>query len=191
VSSGTFPKSRPVPRFLVGGIGNVFFGDDGFGVEVVRRLAERPLPSDVVIKDFGIRGFDLVFALMEPYEAVLLVDIAPRGRTPGTLTWLVPEPSVEAPAEPAMVDGHRLDPAQVLRMVQTMGGTAAPVELVTCEPSPGLGLVDVDDADGGAPEDEPRMGLSDPVAAAVPGAIAMIEAWVKKRIAGSGAAANA
>ena len=71
-------------RILIACIGNIFLGDDGFGVEVARRLAGRPLPPEVMLKDFGIRGFDLTYALLEPYELVILVDACPRGGEPGT-----------------------------------------------------------------------------------------------------------
>ena len=47
------------PRILIACIGNIFLGDDGFGTEVARRLAQRDLPSDVILRDFGIRGLDL------------------------------------------------------------------------------------------------------------------------------------
>ena len=76
---------------LIAGIGNIFFGDDAFGVEVVRRLAARPLPAGVVVKDFGIRGFDLACALQDGYDAVILVDAMQRGAPPGTLHVLEPE----------------------------------------------------------------------------------------------------
>ncbi len=32
------------PRILIAGIGNIFLGDDAFGVEVVQRLSRRPMP---------------------------------------------------------------------------------------------------------------------------------------------------
>lgn len=79
--------SLPVGRrILVAGIGNVFLGDDGFGVEVVRRLAGRGLPEGVEVKDFGIRGMDLAYALQDDYELVVFVDATPRGvsRAPST-----------------------------------------------------------------------------------------------------------
>jgi hydrogenase maturation protease len=66
-------------RILVAGIGNIFLADDGFGVEVVKQLAERELPEGVEVVDFGIRGLDLAYALMDPYEAVIFVDALPRG----------------------------------------------------------------------------------------------------------------
>ena len=72
-------------RILVAGIGNIFLGDDGFGCEVVRRLAERELPENVEVRDFGIRGMDLAYALMDPYEVVVFVDAVPRGEEPGTV----------------------------------------------------------------------------------------------------------
>ena len=75
-------------RILIAGIGNIFFGDDAFGVEVARRLAERPLSEAVRVVDFGIRGLDLTYALLDPYDAVILVDAAPVGAVWGRFTFL-------------------------------------------------------------------------------------------------------
>ncbi len=75
------------PTVLVAGIGNIFLGDDAFGVEVVRSLARRQLPEGVAVRDFGIRGFDLAYALLDPWSAVILVDALPRGEVPGTLLY--------------------------------------------------------------------------------------------------------
>ena len=81
--------TRPA-RILIAGIGNIFLGDDAFGVEVARRLVRRRLPDGVRVVDFGIRGLDLTYALLDGYEAVILVDAAPRGGPPGTLYVLEP-----------------------------------------------------------------------------------------------------
>ena len=67
------------PRILIAGVGNIFLGDDAFGVEVAQRLARRALPEEVRVVDFGIRGLDLTYALLDGYETVILVDAAPRG----------------------------------------------------------------------------------------------------------------
>ncbi|MDQ6773440.1 MAG: hydrogenase maturation protease [Candidatus Dormibacteraeota bacterium] len=139
-------------RVLVAGIGNVFLGDDGFGVEVVRRLGEQPLPDHVEVGDFGVRSFDLAYALMEPWELVVLVDALPQGRPPGTVFVL--EPDIEALEGPAVVEGHTMNPVEVFRLVHQMEGTPPRVLLVGCEP----------ESLGG---DEGRMGLSEPVAAAI------------------------
>ncbi len=80
------------PRILIACIGNIFLGDDGFGTEVARRLASRPLPPGVILKDFGIRGLDLTYALLDPYELVILVDACPRGGEPGTVYLVEPDP---------------------------------------------------------------------------------------------------
>ena len=85
------------PRVLVAGVGNIFLGDDAFGVEVVQRLARRPLPAEVRVVDFGIRGLDLTYALLDGYETVILVDAAPRGGPPGTLYVLEPDVGDPAP----------------------------------------------------------------------------------------------
>src|SRR5438105_826691 len=93
-------------RGLVAGIGNVFLGDDGFGVEVVARLAKRPLPEGVEVADFGIRGFDLAYALMESYDFAILVDALPRGGEPGRLFVL--EPDLAQVDSRGMADGHSM-----------------------------------------------------------------------------------
>ena len=37
------------------------------------------LPDEVRVVDFGIRGLDLTYALLDGYEAVVLVDAVPAG----------------------------------------------------------------------------------------------------------------
>jgi hydrogenase maturation protease len=144
---------------LVAGIGNIFLGDDAFGVEVVRRLAQRPLPDGVQVVDFGIRGFDLAHALMDLPSTAVLVDATPRGGEPGTLYLL------EASADGGNpdVEPHGMDPANVLRLVSALGGRPPRILLVGCEPAE----VELDD--------QGRMGLSPPVEAAVDEAVRMIE----------------
>jgi len=148
-------------RILVAGIGNIFFGDDAFGVEVVRRLAGRTLPSEVRVVDFGIRGMDLAYAMLEGYSAVILVDAAPRGQPPGTLYEIEPR-LPDAPDGGAAVEPHRMLPHQVLGLVRAMGGALPRLRVVGCEPC-ALGEVD-----------EPLMGLSPPVAEAIEPAVALV-----------------
>jgi hydrogenase maturation protease len=161
------------PRILVAGVGNIFLGDDGFGVEVVQQLARRPLPANVRVEDFGIRGFDLSYRLLDNFDAVILVDAAPRGHAPGTVTLIEPAPvettAPPAPGEGVMIDTHNMDPLRVLRFVAAMGGTVRRILVVACEPQPF-------DADA----DDMQVGLSPPVQAAVDEAIAMIESLVNE-----------
>ncbi len=146
---------------LVAGIGNVFLGDDGFGVEVAQRLARRQLPRGVKVVDYGIRGYDLAYALMARPDQAILVDACPRGEAPGTV--FVMEPDLERLDDPAgAVDAHDMNPLNVLRLARALGGTLGPVLIVGCEP---LTL--------GPPEG--LMGLSAPVEAAVDQAVALIE----------------
>ena len=144
-------------RILVAGVGNVFLGDDGFGVEVSRRLAGRRLPDGVRVVDFGIRGLDLTYALLEGWDAAILVDAAPRGGQPGTLYVL--EPQLD-PNAPAAIEPHAMDPVKVLALVREMGGTPPVMRVVACEP-----------AEAG----EFEMGLSPAVKAAVDPAVALVE----------------
>ncbi len=149
---------------LVAGIGNIFNGDDAFGVEVVRRLSQRWLPQGVKVVDFGIRGIDLTYALLDGYSAAILVDAAQHGEAPGTVSVI--EPDRPAPGSPSpedlMLSPHELDPAKVLRLVATLGGACKRLLLVACEPL----------TFGG---EEGVMGLSEPVALAVDAAVRTIE----------------
>jgi hydrogenase maturation protease len=155
-------------RVLVAGIGNVFLGDDGFGVEVVRRLADRPQPAGVEVADYGIRGMDLACAMQEDWAAVVLVDAAPLGSPPGTLAVIEPEVA-EAPAVP---DAHGMDPASVLRLVRALGGAPPRTLVVACEP-----LVRMSGS-----EPDVLVQLSAPVAAALDGAVALVEDLVAQLI---------
>ena len=157
-----------IGRILIAGIGNIFFGDDAFGVEVARRLAGQPLPEGVRVVDFGIRGIDLTYALLDPYEAVILVDAVPRGGPPGTLYVLEPEldPDDDPGTLGPMVEPHALDPARVLRLARTLGGQVGRVLLVGCEPGPP------------AADDDLQMNMSELVQAAVEEAVRLIESLV-------------
>ena len=150
-------------RTLVAGIGNIFMGDDGFGVEVVRRLSERPARGDVSIVDFGIRGVDLTYALLDGYERVILVDAAARGGAPGTLYVIEPDFSSLDKPSPIGLEAHGVVPARALSMAQAMGGRFPFVRVVGCEPAQVPA------------EDDIEVGLSPPVAAAVEPAVALIE----------------
>ena len=153
-------------RILIAGIGNIFFGDDAFGVEV----AQRPLSAAVRVYDFGIRGLDLTYALLDPYEIAILVDAVPRGGAVGTLYVLEPE-LASAGATRTAVEPHAMDPVKVLRMARELGSTIQRVLIVGCEPRP----VDADD--------DMRMELSEPVQTAIGEAVALIESIVAQLLA--------
>ncbi len=151
-------------KILIACVGNIFLGDDGFGVEMARRLAQRALPPGVTVKDFGIRGFDLAYAMMDPFDLTILVDACTRGFAPGTVFVLEPDPVENQPN----LELHGLNPMNVLRMVKSLGGTPGRVLIVGCEPAE-LGS----DNDG-------KLGLSAPVEAALDQAVALIESLVSK-----------
>src|SRR5262245_61962177 len=155
------------PRVLVAGVGNVFLGDDAFGVRVAQRLAGRGLPEDVRVVDFGIRGLDLAYTLTDGYEAVVLVDAAPRGGPPGTLYVLQPaEDSAEGNEGDALIETHGMDPVKVLRLARALGGSVGRLYVVGCEPVP---LADPE-------EMQPEM--SEPVRSAVDAAVPLVESIV-------------
>src|ERR1700685_3389195 len=144
-------------KILVAGVGNISLGDDGFGVEVALALSQRQLPEGVKVKDFGIRGFDLAYALLDPWDAVIIVDALPRGEAAGTLYVVEPDlaalPGVTS-ADTA-INPHGMDPVRVLNLAASQGTLSAQVLVLGCEPQ------DFGD------ELEGRMGLSSPAQDAV------------------------
>ena len=152
------------PRILVAGIGNVFLGDDGFGVVVAEQLAQGELPDRVHVEDYGIRGMDLAYALHD-YDVALLVDATPRGEAPGTL--YVIEPDLQA--ADIVPQAHGMDPVQVLALAQALGGRLPRVLVVGCEPQVVMS----------GEEDEIVAELSAPVGAAVGEAVRLVEDLVE------------
>jgi hydrogenase maturation protease len=171
LSPDPFPQTSAVqkPTILVAGIGNIFLGDDAFGVEVVRRLANRQLPESVRVVDFGIRGLDLAYALQDGYETTILVDACPHGRAAGTLYVIEPDlKALDDPdGPPAVVEAHAMNPMNVLRMARAMNIEIKNVLLVGCEP----------ETLGGA---EGQMGLSAAVEAAVDHAVKLAESIINR-----------
>jgi hydrogenase maturation protease len=154
-------------RILVAGIGNIFLGDDAFGVEVIRLLNQEPFPETVRLADFGIRGLDLAYALMDGFEAVILVDAIPRQSVPGTLYVIEPDLQNLPESEPAL-DAHSLEPVKVLAFASSMGAKLKRIVVVGCEPA------SLCEEDGGA------MGLSTQVEAAVGEAATIVRDLVGK-----------
>ncbi len=151
-------------KVLVAGVGNIFLGDDAFGVEVAQRFAKRALPEHVSVVDFGIRSYDLAYALMEPWELVILVDAVSRGEEPGTVYAI--EPELPQPGESSAgfaFDAHSMNPISVLQLVGNLGGNFARTLVVGCEPA----KMDADE--------NGQIGLSPPVESAVDEAIRTIE----------------
>jgi len=153
---------------LVAGIGNIFLGDDAFGVEVARRLSGRAVPEGVQVGDYGIRGYDLAYALADDPDCTILVDACPRGDAPGTVYLIEPSlDSLDDESQPLVFDAHTMNPVSVLRLARSMGAPLRHVLLVGCEPAT-LG------------PDEGQLGLSPVVEAAVDQAVALIESLVPR-----------
>ena len=155
-------------RILIACIGNIFHGDDGFGVEVASLLSKRRLPLEARVIDFGIRGFDLAYALLDGYNVTILVDAAARGGTPGTLYIIEIDANAPSGLDAPGIDvaTHGMNPMRVLGMAKAMGGSFGRILLVGCEPE-SLGS-----------EEEGQMGLSATVSAAVEDAADLVEALV-------------
>jgi hydrogenase maturation protease len=162
-------------RILVAGIGNIFLGDDAFGSEVARLMAHRTWQEGVEVRDYGIRSFDLAYALLERWNAVVIIDALSLGEAPGTLYCFAPDlnaSSTKADSGETM-DMHGMDPVRILKLAQSLAGEvlAYPVLLIGCEPT------DFGD------ELEGRMGLSPAVKSALEEAVRMTEQAVKRLLA--------
>jgi hydrogenase maturation protease len=153
-------------RLLIAGVGNIFLGDDGFGVEVARRLTAAELPGWAHVMDYGIRGMHLAYDLANGYESAILVDATARGGAPGTI--YVIEPDLQAGpaavgdhtefAGSPLLNAHGMQPDVVFGMLGMLDAQTRHVLVVGCEPA----CVDY------------GMGLSEPVAAAVDEAVRVV-----------------
>jgi hydrogenase maturation protease len=153
-----FSVDEVVPlRVLVAGIGNVFLGDDGFGVALASLVAY----EGVDVADFGIRGLDLAFALAD-YDVVVFLDATPRGGEPGTLYVIEPELDALAPE----VDAHVMDPVKVLALAKSLGGKLPRTLVLGCEPLAAEEFTD----------------LSEPVRAALPEAAQLLGELLRKEM---------
>jgi len=141
-------------RMLIAGVGNMFLGDDGFGVEVAHRLARETWPEDINVEDFDIRGVHLAYELIAGYDAAIIVDTVSRGAAPRTI--YVVKPDLEGARSRSISDSHDMILDNVFAMVRTLGGSLpARVLIVGCEPA----------------ELGEKIGLSEPVSRAIPNAI--------------------
>jgi hydrogenase maturation protease len=145
-----------VTRILVAGIGNIFLGDDGFGPEVVRR-ATGSARDGVRIEDYGIRGMHLAYDLLDDWDALVLIDAVPSTGHPGALRVFEADHET-LPGTPGL-DAHSMDPSAVFASLRALGGSPPRTVVVGCEA-----------ADVGE-----RMGLSEPVSAAVGPAVEALE----------------
>jgi hydrogenase maturation protease len=151
------------PCILVAGIGNIFLQDDGFGVEVAKRLADSELPEGVKVTDFGIRGVHLAYEMLDGgYDTTILIDAAPRGEAPGTVYLIEPDLDNIDAQQSASMDAHSMDPQVVFATLKSLGGSPRRVLIVGCEP-----LV-IDDG----------IGLSEPVGRAVEEAVRLVHSVV-------------
>ncbi len=158
------PTGAVRKKVLIAGIGNVFLADDGFGVALADRLARRRLPEGVEVRDFGIRGMELAYAMHDGYETVLLLDATPRGKPPGTLYVIEPEPDEGELA----IDTHGMDPVKVMALARSMGGELPRTLVVGCEPQTRLS----------GDDEEILMQLSEPLRAALQPAVELVESMI-------------
>lgn len=152
-------------KILIAGIGNIFFGDDAFGCEVAQQLMREQLPEGVRVFDYGIRSYDLAYALLEPNDAAILIDAVPRGEEAGTVFLLELDINKLDNSENESVNAHAMNPVAVLQLVRSFGGSPGEIYLVGCEP---------------AVLETEELGLSEKVQSAIPLALDMIRELLGK-----------
>ena len=152
------------PSVLIAGVGNIFLRDDGFGVEVAKRLALETLPEWVRVVDFGIRGVHLAYEMLDGgYDITIIIDAVPRGGKPGTVYLIEPDLKSLGNGQPFSLDAHGMDPQLVFSTLQALGGIHGRVLIVGCEPL----------------ETDEGMGLSDPVQRGVDEAVHLVHSVVQ------------
>ena len=156
---------RSPGKILVAGVGNIFLGDDAFGSEVARRLMHERLPAEVRVSDFGIRSYDLAYAMMDGYDATILVDVTSKGQAPGTVYLIEPDLNELDQFDEKLPDAHSMNPLNALQMLRTSGISPGELYLIGCEPA----ILEREDG---------QIGLSESVEASVPQAIEMIKSLV-------------
>ena len=170
------PPTIPRPwGILIAGVGNAWLRDDGFGGEVARRLADRPLPAGVDVMDAGTGGLDLAYEVMRGYDALVILDVSEQGGVPGTLYVMEPdEESVPGGIEDGdVINPHAMDPQTVLRFVKSVGAWPGRVIVIACEP---------------ADVEEMGWGLSEPVRDAIARAVDLVVETVAELQSGAHAA---
>jgi hydrogenase maturation protease len=160
------------PAILVAGVGNIFMGDDAFGVEVVKRMSTMKFPDAVRIVDFGIRGLDLVYALQDGYDTTILVDACSQGKPAGTIYVIEPDLNASEAKTSGVVDSHGMDPMNVIRMAKAMNAPLKRLLVIGCEP----------ETLGG---EQGQMGLTSTVEAALGEAVRVVQSVVRRILDGT------
>lgn len=118
-------------RTLIAGFGNTLRGDDGFGIEVIRRLGEDGIGgSGVELMEVGTAGIRLAQELLTPCDLLIIADAMTRGEAPGTVYVL----DVDSVDEVQRVDIHVAIPSHALSVAKALDVLPARVILVGCEP---------------------------------------------------------
>jgi hydrogenase maturation protease len=155
----------------------VLRADDGFGVEVARRLEKRELPEGVHVVETGIAGIALVQELQEGWDALIVVDTVDLGRPPGMVMLIDYEvPDVDAMSwserHDFLADMHLATPERALTLARALGVLPPHLLMVGCQP-----------VDPNAVGES----MSPPVAAAVDVAVTEIVNHVDQLLAGASA----
>lgn len=118
-------------RTVIAGFGNTLRGDDGFGIEVLRRLGDSDIERQgVELIEVGTAGIRLAQELLTPCDLLIIADAMTRGGEPGTVYVL----EVDSVDDVQRVDMHVAIPSHALSVAKALDVLPAKVILVGCEP---------------------------------------------------------
>jgi hydrogenase maturation protease len=122
-------------KILIAGMGNIFQGDDGFGSEVICELSHVEFPGEVTVRDFGIRSYDLAYALAEDYDVKIMVAAVRQKSAPGTVCLMEPDLADLDAMASAEANPHAMNPIIALQMARSIGALEGKFYVVGCEPA--------------------------------------------------------
>ncbi|MBI5013620.1 MAG: HyaD/HybD family hydrogenase maturation endopeptidase [Methylocystis sp.] len=139
-------------RVLILGIGNILWGDEGFGVRALEAFHRRyALPEHVTVLDGGTQGLYLVQFVREA-DDLLVFDAIDYGLAPGTLK-IVRDGEVPKFTGSKKMSLHQTGFQEVLSAADLLGDYPSRLALVGCQP--------LDLENWGGPLTEPVRGAID------------------------------
>jgi hydrogenase maturation protease len=119
-------------RYIIG-IGNYSLADDGIGLRIVERIAEKGLDRGFEAINLADEGLRLLFYLSKETEKIVLVDAVDLGLSPGEYRLFRPE-DVRSTKELKRLTTHESDILAVLGFAESLGCSIPPITILGIQP---------------------------------------------------------